>query len=1834
MAKIKIPGNQDIKLRETPLFKTPQFTDGKFLKTAVKEAILIKQKRDGTKEEMIQVKEDQIIELTFEDDVTWYVDYESLKEKYPEENLRGALTKEEVLDLSNSISINDGKRGLGGVLLKALRIIGIDLPSLGAIKFAEKIESKLEPGPGLYVCQDLCELKKEEKLTLEQLKFNKNTGSSKSKNRVGSTIKNFWSQADLTSPFLIFIHGTASNTKGSFGGLMQEGGIQIWKKIQKQYKGQILAFEHPTLSKSPLENACDLIKVLPKGIKIHLVTHSRGGLIGDILARSATINVDGKPRIEAFSKDEIRFFKDKNRAKDLDALKELNKLFKEKNISTERMVRVASPAAGTTLASGRFDLYLNTILNLLKKIPFLAGSQIFDFTVSLLLATVKKRMSPIELPGLEAMVPGSPLTRILNNPNIELESELIAITGSVKGGSIWRSFKVFMTTLYFREDHDFVVNTKAMVRGSRRTKEVFVLRERGPNISHFRYFLNRRSQAGLLEALEGIDPKDTVFENLKIEEPIDPTELVPKFKRGQNKVIKEDRPIVFLIPGLMGSHLKVKKKGVRNNKQQHIWVKILKILRGQISALTIYDKKEDETHTVLPSGLLGNSYGKLCEFLEETHVVYPFPYDWRLSLKSQGDELAAYVKEVLKPYKNKKPKIKFVAHSMGGLVVRSMMTYHKKLWESITENEGRLIMLGTPNHGSHIIPLAFMGKDKIIKMLNVLDFKHNLIELLGIFTRYPGLLEMLPIEVEGELDYFDTDTWVKLKNNNKGKLVVPKIDDLKNAAKIQKTIFKQALDPKYVSYIAGEARQTPNKIEIFPDDKRSIKISSTSSGDGRVTWKSGIPDELINQTWYMPAEHGKLCNHESSFEAILELLEDGTTQLLSQTPPTDRGIRKDTIYLEPELEQFPDLLDLESAAIGYEPIDEKISSFPKTIVSIAHGDLGHARFPVAVGHHLDDKITSAEKALDLYLNNELSDRYKMGSYPEHINSCEIVLLENNNPSGGIIMGLGQVGELNRKTLKSTFYSALSAYVFKRRDKRNPKENGVSSLLIGGDYSGLNIKVSMRAILSAVQEINQKIDELNLLGISPILEFEFVEIYEDRAIEAAKILSQILEEKPLSEGFKVNSLHIRRKPGGRRKVVVSDREYWWHQLKVESVSTDIKCELTHKKDNSLHLKFTSLTDRARAEVSNLPTQKSIVDDLIKEAVLTDNPNPAIIKAIFELLIPNDFKKYSQELKNMVWIVDHESAKYPWELLQDSIDKNQKPIAVRAGMIRQLAVSNYRINVNSNAAKGTAFVVGDTISDLPCLKGAQDEAKAVATILNNNGIDPELLLRKKSTEITTELLKKDYQIIHLAGHGEFDPNDISRTGMVLGENTHLTPGIIDQLRTVPELVFINCCHLGMKGGQKSSPLNNHHKLAANLGTQLIEMGVKAVVVAGWAIDDAAAKTFAKTFYQKLFSGDNFGEAVQKAREKTYDDHSSTNTWGAYQCYGNPNFKIRRKTNTNTRNRNLYVDPVEVIIELENIANSSQVASSRNLEYHKIKVDQILEDIPKKWMKDGKILESLGNIYARLDEYKIAIDFYEQVKSLEEATYSVQLFERLANLKTKYGVSLFNNSLDKENLAEAKKLISDGISEVEQLINVAGKTSERLSLLGSGYKRLALVHKDESASRKKALTNAIKNYKEAFEIDLNKNGKTNYYPLINQAFLMALERLSKKGGANKLGTAEFKANLVEAKKSADERDKMNPNFWDLAAPADFCLLEILLLPKSKKQTSPGQGEEFIGYIKRAWDRGGSYFEKKSVEENLDFFVKMVDASPTTATNRILILEVLKNVQYKLSKIWEGDE
>ncbi len=69
----------------------------------------------------------------------------------------------------------------------------------------------------------------------------------------------------------------------------------------------------------------------------------------------------------------------------------------------------------------------------------------------------------------------------------------------------------------------------------------------------------------------------------------------------------------------------------------------------------------------------------------------------------------------------------------------------------------------------------------------------------------------------------------------------------------------------------------------------------------------------------------------------------------------------------------------------------------------------------------------------------------------------------------------------------------------------------------------------------------------------------------------------------------------------------------------------------------------------------------------------------------------------------------------------------------------------------------------------------------------------------------------------------------------------------------------------------------------------MGVRAVVAAGWAVQDNAAKEFAQKFYEYMLGGETFGRALKTARIHVYENFSDSNTWGAYQAYGDPDYRL---------------------------------------------------------------------------------------------------------------------------------------------------------------------------------------------------------------------------------------------------------------------------------------------------------------------------------------------------------
>ncbi len=87
--------------------------------------------------------------------------------------------------------------------------------------------------------------------------------------------------APLAGRTLLLVHGTFSssaNTLAEFGAT--PAGVSFLDDALRRYDGQVLVFDHPTLSVSPFLNAMDLAQAFAGSAgQIDVVAHSRGGLV-------------------------------------------------------------------------------------------------------------------------------------------------------------------------------------------------------------------------------------------------------------------------------------------------------------------------------------------------------------------------------------------------------------------------------------------------------------------------------------------------------------------------------------------------------------------------------------------------------------------------------------------------------------------------------------------------------------------------------------------------------------------------------------------------------------------------------------------------------------------------------------------------------------------------------------------------------------------------------------------------------------------------------------------------------------------------------------------------------------------------------------------------------------------------------------------------------------------------------------------------------------------------------------------------------------------------------------------------------------------------------------------------------------------------------------------------------------------------------------------------------------------------------------------------------------------------------------------------------------------
>ncbi len=832
-------------------------------------------------------------------------------------------------------------------------------------------------------------------------------------------------------------------------------------------------------------------------------------------------------------------------------------------------------------------------------------------------------------------------------------------------------------------------------------------------------------------------------------------------------------------------------------------------------------------------------------------------------------------------------------------------------------------------------------------------------------------------------------------------------------------------------------------------------------------------------------------------------------------------------------------------------------------LTVHHAGLDTADHPVLVGHYMATPLSGAEGFIDRRFRRRLSDYLVQGDYPGGIGDSQLILPppRRQPQHGALVVGLGEYGELTPLKLVETVRAALVRHALSEADRRESGEAfdlGISSVPLGasGDH-GISISASVRAVVDGVRQANLSLRSSD--DGSCRAQYATVQIF-DRNAPEAELAFRALQVIP--DGGDEQLDHVSPPAEllsgeGRlaNSLPVDTRDATWWRVRVSDVTSEPE---DGNEPPYLDLEFTVGGGLARVGNVVHRVERRRLERLLGGAVGSPDTSRDLRTTLFELLFPNQLKWDLADAQDVHLEVDKSTADIPWEMLEarNPQSGSRGELALRAKLVRQYKLPDPP--AIRRASEPRALVIGNPPTGhlAPTLPGAATEAEAVVNTLAPAGQSAadggytvkdliwhgdEAAGADITTEIETALLAHDYRIIHIAAHGFYQPDDPTRTGVAIGPDDYITAEMLGQLDVTPDIVFLNCCHVGaVRLGVESSRIDlssrNYHRLSASLSRQLIAAGVRAVVVAGWAVSDNGAEAFARTFYEALLAGHDFSTAVHRGRNEAAGLDRGDSTWGAYQCYGDGSYRLPRLSGPPRAEPTSPLTRREVLRRLESLVNRIEsVGMEGDADQASKELTVLMSTAEERgWLgkNAGHLCEEFGRAWAAAGDFEQAVDCYRAALKQGDAQITVKGIEQLANLEGRYAARLARQ--DTPDLDLIKNLNRQSIRRIQQLEALSG-TGERTALRAGHLKRQAVASSGEE--RALALEQAGEAYRRSYEQD------PAAYALFNYVQLEEIGRRSSGEPPDQGLQGEVTAQL-------DKYSRQPPstrNYWDAVALPD---------------------------------------------------------------------------------------
>jgi CHAT domain-containing protein len=271
-------------------------------------------------------------------------------------------------------------------------------------------------------------------------------------------------------------------------------------------------------------------------------------------------------------------------------------------------------------------------------------------------------------------------------------------------------------------------------------------------------------------------------------------------------------------------------------------------------------------------------------------------------------------------------------------------------------------------------------------------------------------------------------------------------------------------------------------------------------------------------------------------------------------------------------------------------------------------------------------------------------------------------------------------------------------------------------------------------------------------------------------------------------------------------------------------------------------------------------------------------------LYDSLLTNRVKEKlsTTDCRHLIVSVDDRLVQIPWELLFDG----NSFLCQRFNMGRIVSTSQSisEPSVRKIEKPVKMLIIADPRGDL---EASYKEGVRLRDELDT--IQEKIKTNLRSSLVDVHYVKKvlrDFDILHYAGHADYDINDPSKSGYILADGKLMASDIVKMIgsRPLPSLVFSNACKSGHTDMWQVG--DDYETSIYGLANAFLLAGVQHYIGTFWDVQDEPSLYFSLDFYRELMNGEMVGEAIRKARLKSIERYGEdTVIWASYTLYGDP-------------------------------------------------------------------------------------------------------------------------------------------------------------------------------------------------------------------------------------------------------------------------------------------------------------------------------------------------------------